>query len=145
MSGNPFRRSFDIEIFQNCILVTLRGHWDMGTNVNYLGELSAVLQSRRGRAFHLFVDIRSWSSTKTDTVIRIKDSIHLDRRNQLSELWLEDETTDANHIAQRYFENQHFTFKRTNDVSTFLDYVCERVEPSVMAYVKSWIDTATPR
>lgn len=145
MSGNPSHRPFDIEIFQNCILVTLRGHWDMGTNVNYLGELSDALQSRRGKPFHLFVDMRSWSSTKTETVIRIKDSIQLDRRNQLSELWLEDDATDANHIAQRYLEKQPFTFSRTKDVNTFLSDVEKRVEPSVMAYVTSWIETATPR
>ncbi|WP_334065154.1 arginine decarboxylase [Alteromonas genovensis] len=145
MRGNPSYRPFDIEIFQNCILVTLRGHWDMGTNINYLVELSDILQSRKGKPFHLFVDMRSWSSTKTETVIRIKDSIQLDRRNQLSELWLEDDTTDANHIAQRYLENQPFTFSRTNDVTTFLSDIDKRVEPSVMAYVTSWIDTATPR
>ncbi|WP_334030806.1 arginine decarboxylase [Alteromonas sp. P256] len=145
MRGNPSHRPFDIEIFQNCILVTLRGHWGMGTNVTYLGELSDALQSRKGKPFHLFVDMRSWSSTKTETVIRIKDSIQLDRRNQLSELWLEDDTTDANHIAQRYLENQPFTFSRTNDVNTFLSDVDKRVEPSAMTYVTSWIETATPR
>jgi len=145
MSDNPSHRPFDIEIFQNCILVTLRGHWDMGTNISYLGELSDALQSRRGKPFHLFVDMRSWSIPNTDISRRIKEPVQLDRRNQLSELWLEDDTTDANHIAEKFLKNQPFTFSRTNDVTTFLSDVDKRVEPSVMAYVTSWIDTATPR
>ena len=145
MSGNPSYRPFDIEIFQNCILVTLRGHWDMGTNISYLGELSDVLQGRKGKSFHLFVDMRSWSIPNTDILRRIKEPVQLDRRNQLSELWLEDDKTDANHIADKFFEIQPFTFSRTNNVSTFLNDVGNRVEPSVMQYVTSWIDTATPR
>jgi hypothetical protein len=144
MSGNPFHRSFDIEIFQNCILVTLRGNWDMVTNVNYLGELADVLQDRRGKPFHLLVDMRSWSIPNTDISRRIKEPVQLDRRNQLSEFWLEDDKTDANHIAEKFFENQPFIFNRTNDVTTFLSDVTKRVEPSMMDYVTSWIHTATP-
>lgn len=145
MSGNPSHRPFDIEIFQSCILVTLRGNWNMVTNVSYLGELSDVLQSRGGKPFHLFVDMRSWSIPNTDISRRIKEPVQLDRRNQLSELWLEDDKTEANHIAEKFFANQPFTFSRTNDVTTFLSDVDKRVEPSVMTYVTSWIDTAKPR
>jgi len=145
MSGNPSYRPFDIEIFQSCILVTLRGHWNMVTNVNYLGELADVLQSRKGKSFHLLVDMRCWSIPDTDVSRRIKEPVQLDRRNQLSELWLEDDKTDANHIAENFIASQPFTFSRTKDVNTFLSDVEKRVEPSVMQYVTSWIDTATPR
>ncbi|MAI64148.1 arginine decarboxylase [Alteromonas hispanica] len=144
MSEFPSKRTFDIETYQNCILVTLRGHWDTATNISYLGELTTTLQKRNGKPFHLLVDIRAWSTPDSEIDSRIRQPIQLDRRNQLSELWLEDENTNADHIAKKYFVNEAFVLERTQDAGVFLGLASERVEPSTMAYVKSWVHAATP-
>ena len=47
--------------------------------------------------------MRSWQIPNSDTFNQIKAPIKLDRRSQLSETWLEDEATDADHIAEKFF------------------------------------------
>ena len=60
---------FHIELFRNCMLVTLRGKWTMSTNIQYLGKLSESLKARQGKPFHLFVDMRGWQIPKSDNLL----------------------------------------------------------------------------
>ncbi|MBJ2129154.1 arginine decarboxylase [Alteromonas sp. IB21] len=139
MSTTPFQ----IEQFRNCMLVALRGKWTMSTNIQYLAKLSESLKARQGRPFHLFVDMRGWQIPKSDNFNQIKSSITLDRRNQLSELWLENDETDAEHIARRFFNSPStklgFTLFRTKNVSDFITHCEDKADDVVMEYVRSWI------
>ena len=141
MSTTPFH----IEPFRNCILVTLRGKWDMSTNIQYLAKLSECLKTRKGRPFHLFVDMRGWQTPNSDTFNQIKAPIKLDRRNQLSETWLEDDETDVEHIAQKFFKspqiNLGFELERTQNISEFIAYCEAKADKIVIDYVQTWIDT----
>lgn len=134
---------FHIELFRNCMLVTLRGKWTMSTNIQYLGKLSESLKARQGKPFHLFVDMRGWQIPKSDNFNQIKSSITLDRRNQLSELWLENEETDAEHIAQKFFNSSStklgFTLIRTHNVIDFITHCEDKADDVAMEYVRTWI------
>jgi hypothetical protein len=136
---------FNIEQFHNCLLVTLRGKWDMATNILYLAQLSESLKRRRGRPFHLLVDMRTWQIPKSDSFNQMKAPIKLDRRNQLSEVWLENEDTDADHIADKFFNEQRFPLTRTKDEQTFLAHSKTLVDEVVMSYIRSWIENDTFR
>jgi hypothetical protein len=136
---------FNIEQFHNCLLVTLRGKWDMATNILYLAQLSESLKRRRGRPFHLLVDMRTWQIPKSDSFNQMKAPIKLDRRNQLSEVWLENEDTDADHIADKFFSEQRFPLTRTKDEQTFLAHSKTLVDEVVMSYIRSWIENDTFR
>lgn len=139
MSTTPFH----IEQFRNCIFVTLRGKWNMSTNIQYLAHLSDCLKTRKGRPFHLFIDMRTWQVPQSDTFNQIKAPIKLDRRNQLSETWLEDDETDAEHIAQKFFKsstvNLGFELERTQNISEFIAYCEEKADKIVIDYVRTWI------
>ncbi|WP_334038686.1 arginine decarboxylase [Alteromonas macleodii] len=139
MSTTPFH----IEPFRNCILVTLRGKWDMSTNIQYLAKLSDCLKTRKGRPFHLFVDMRSWQIPNSDTFNQIKAPIKLDRRSQLSETWLEDEATDADHIAEKFFSAPSiklgFELERTQSIPEFITLCEEKADNVVIDYVRTWI------
>ena len=136
---------FNIEQFHNCLLVTLRGKWDMATNIQYLAQLSESLKRRRGRPFHLLVDMRTWQIPKSDSFNQMKAPIKLDRRNQLSEVWLENEDTDADHIANKFFSEQRFSLTRTKDEQIFLAHSKTLVDEVVMSYIRSWIENDTFR
>ncbi|MEC8232271.1 MAG: arginine decarboxylase [Pseudomonadota bacterium] len=130
---------YHIEQFKNCILVTLRGDWDMATNIRYLGELSDCLKQRSGKPFHLIVDMRSWQDPKSDSNMRMKSTIRLDRRNQLSELWLEDENSDTGHIVENFFADVSFPLDRTQSLTEFFSLCETKAEPLVVEYIKSWV------
>lgn len=130
---------YHIEQFKNCILVTLRGDWDMATNIRYLGELSDCLKQRSGKPFHLIVDMRSWQDPKSDSNMRMKSTIRLDRRNQLSELWLEDENSDTGHIVKNFFADVSFPLDRTQSLTEFFSLCETKAEPLVVEYIKSWV------
>ena len=140
MSTAPFR----IEQFRNCIVVTLRGKWNMTTNIQYLATLSEILKTRKGRPFHLFVDMRSWQIPKSDTFNQIKAPLKLGRRNQLSEMWLEDETTDADHIAEKFFtlssNKLSFKLQRTHDVTVFMTHGKNCADEAVVQYIQTALD-----
>jgi hypothetical protein len=130
---------YHIEQFKNCILVTLRGEWDMATNIRYLGELSDCLEKRSGKPFHLIVDMRVWQDPKSDSNMKMKSTVKLDRRNQQSELWLEDDDSETNHIVENFFLDVAFTLDRTKDVSAFMQLCENKAEPIVVDYIKSWV------
>jgi hypothetical protein len=136
MSQQPYR----IEILNNCICVTLRGHWDMATNIQYLSSLANTLNSRKGASFHLLVDMRTWGVSASAVSQRIKGHIHLDRRNQISEIWLQSKGVDVEHIADKFSGEQHFTLHRTSSVDSFLDkveHVCgQDNKQAVVAWLK---------
>lgn len=136
---------FNIEQFHNCLLVTLRGKWDMATNIQYLAQLSESLKRRRGRPFHLLVDMRTWQIPKSDSFNQMKAPIKLDRRNQLSEVWLENEDTDADHTANKFLSEQRFSLTRTKDEQVFLTHSQTLVDEVVMSYIRSWIENDTFR
>jgi hypothetical protein len=136
---------YHIEQFKNCILVTLRGEWDMATNIRYLGELSDCLEKRSGKPFHLIVDMRVWQDPRSDSNIKMKSTIKLDRRNQLSELWLEDDNSETDHIVENFFTDIAFTLDRTKHFSTFIALCETKAEPVVVDYIKSWVSRNTER
>lgn len=112
----------------------------MSTNIQYLAQLSETLKSRKGRPFHLFVDMRSWQIPNSDIYNQIKAPMKLDRRNQLGELWLEDERTDYGTIAEKFFSEQKFVLERTNTVDAFLKSVAERAGEVVANDIKNWVE-----
>ena len=138
-----FTTPFYIEPFRNCILVRLRGKWDMSTNIQYLAKLSECMKTRKARPFHLFVDMRSWQIPNSYNFNQIKAPIELDRRSQLSETWLEDEATDADHIAKKVFTSPTtklgFELERTQSISAFITHCEEKADKVVVDYIRTWI------
>ena len=131
---------YEIRQVDNCYLVILRGKWNMSTNIQYLAQLSETLKSRKGRAFHLFVDMRTWQIPNSDIYNQIKAPMKLDRRNQLGELWLEDECNDYGNIAEKFLSEQKFVLERTNTVDAFLKSVAERAGKVAANDIKSWVE-----
>ena len=136
---------YHIEQVSNCILVTLRGEWNESTNIQYLAALSEFLKRRRGRPFSLLVDMRTWQIPKSETFNQIKAPIKLDRRNQLYEIWLECEETDADHVAQKMREEVSTPLKRTNSVSQFLASCAQRNDSDTVEQIKTWVENTVCR
>ena len=111
----------------------------MATNIRYLGELSDCLEKRSGKPFHLIVDMRVWQDPKSDSNMKMKSTVKLDRRNQQSELWLEDDDSETDHIVENFFSDVAFTLDRTKDVSAFMQLCENKAEPVVVDYIKSWV------
>lgn len=111
----------------------------MATNIRYLGELSDCLEKRSGKPFHLIVDMRVWQDPKSDSNMKMKSTVKLDRRNQQSELWLEDDDSETDHIVENFFLDVAFTLDRTKDVSAFMQLCENKAEPVVVDYIKSWV------
>ncbi|NDV92493.1 arginine decarboxylase [Alteromonas sp. 345S023] len=139
MSQQPYR----IEILNNCICVTLRGHWDMATNIHYLSSLANTLNSRKGSSFYLLVDMRTWVVPASAVSQRIKGHIHLDRRNQMSELWLQSGSADVEHIADKFSGEQHFTLHRISTVDLFLEKVEQVCGHDNKLTVAEWLERNT--
>ncbi len=133
------KQHYHIEVFQDLILVTLRGRWDMNTNIQYLAAFGDTLKARRGKAFHIIVDMRTWEVPNSVSFAKMKAPIQLDRRNQLSETWLEDGETVADHIAAKFFNEQNFTLHRTKDQDSFMTRVDVVFDTETKAYVQDWI------
>ncbi|OJF70967.1 arginine decarboxylase [Alteromonas sp. V450] len=131
--------SYNIEQFKNCILVTLRGNWTMATNIQYLAVMAEEINKRKGRPFHLIVDMRSWQIPTAKSFTQMKAAIKIDRRNQVSELWLEDDETNADHVAQKFFAETKFTLSRTKSVTDFIEQCAQKADDSVVQYVKIWL------
>lgn len=132
------KQHYHIEVFQDLILVTLRGRWDMSTNIQYLAALGDTLNARRGRAFDIIVDMRTWEVLDSVAFARMKAPIQLDRRNQRSEVWLEDETTNAEHIAAKFFNEQNFKLKRTKNTGAFLKTIDPIFDDEAKAHIIEW-------
>jgi hypothetical protein len=130
---------YHIEVFQDLVLVTLRGRWDMSTNIQYLAAFGDTLRARRGKAFHVLVDMRTWKVPNSVTFAKMKAPIHLDRRNQKIEIWLEDDDTVADHIAAKFFNEQNFTLHRTKDQDSFMTQVDVVFDIETKAYIQNWI------
>ena len=133
------KQHYHIDVFQDLILVTLRGRWDMNTNIQYLATFGDTLKARRGKAFHVIVDMRSWEVPHSESFARMKAPIHLDRRNQKIEIWLEDDNTVADHIAAKFFNEQNFTLHRTKDHNLFMTQVDSVFDNETKAYIQDWI------
>lgn len=131
---------YEIRQVDNCYLVTLRGKWNMSTNIQYLAQLSETLKSRKGRSFHLLVDMRTWQIPNSNIYNQIKAQMKLDRRNQLGELWLEDECTDYGNIAEKFLSEQKFVLERTNTVDAFLRSVAKRAGEVAANDIKNWVE-----
>tara|TARA_Y100000034_G_scaffold6266_1_gene6889 strand:- start:2378 stop:2797 length:420 start_codon:yes stop_codon:yes gene_type:complete len=130
---------YKIEQFKNCILVTLRGNWTMATNIEYLAVMAEEINKRKGRPFHLIVDMRSWQIPTAKTFTQMKAAIKIDRSNQVSELWLEDEDTKANHIAEKFFAETKFTLSRTKSITDFIEQCAQKADDNVVQYIKIWL------
>ena len=133
------KQHYHIEVFQDLILVTLRGRWDMNTNIQYLAAFGDTLKARRGKAFHIIVDMRTWEVPNSVSFAKMKAPIQLDRRNQLSETWLEDGETVVDHIAAKFFNEQNFTLHRTKDHDSFMSRVDLVFDIETKAYVQDWV------
>ncbi|MDO6566938.1 arginine decarboxylase [Alteromonas sp. 1_MG-2023] len=131
-------KHYQIEVFKDVILVTLRGDWDMNTNIQYLAFFADTLKSRRGKAFHVLVDMRTWKVPDSVSFAKMKAPIQLDRRNQLSETWLEDGETVADHIANKFFNEQNFTLQRTKDIESFMQQVDSMFGAKTKAHIFDW-------
>lgn len=136
MSQQPYR----IEVVKNCICVTLRGHWDMTTNIQYLSTLANTLNDRKGSSYHLLVDMRTWVVPISAIAEKIKGHIQLDRRNQLSEIWLQSEEADIEHIADKFHDEHHFTLHRITDVQGFIDKVELLCGHESKKHIEAWLD-----
>ncbi|CAD5248273.1 conserved hypothetical protein [Alteromonas sp. 38] len=130
---------YHIEVFQDLILVTLRGRWDMSTNIQYLATFADTLNARRGKAFHIIVDMRSWEVPDSEFFARMKAPIQIDRRNQKIEIWLEDDKTVADHIAAKFFNEQNFTLHRTKNQDSFIRQVDSVFSGETKAYILEWV------
>ncbi|BFT31893.1 hypothetical protein D210916BOD24_30690 [Alteromonas sp. D210916BOD_24] len=131
---------YHIEQVSNCILVTLRGEWSESTNIQYLAALSEYLKRRRGRPFILLVDMRTWQIPKSETFNQIKAPFKLDRRNQLYEIWLECEGTDADHVAEKMRLEAKTPLERTHSVSQFLASCADKTDNKALAHITAWVE-----
>lgn len=130
---------YQIEKYQDAILVTLRGSWDLGINIRYLSSLAEALDTRKGKKFRLLVDMRDWQAPNTPSAKRIKAAFQLDRRNQYAEIWLENESTDSEHLAAKFFNHVSFTLVRVNTIAQFIECACSNDSDEVKAYITDWI------
>jgi len=130
---------FTIEIFQNYLLVGLRGKWDMSTNIHYLSKLASSLQRCNGKAFHMVVDMRGWQIPNDTISEKIKAPIHLDRRNQRSEIWLEDSNTVADHIAEKVASEQSVHLLRTDSTSRVIEWVRQYSSAAAAERISQWL------
>lgn len=93
----------------------------------------------------MFVDMRTWQIPKSDTFAQIKAPIKLDRRSQLSEIWLEDDATDADHIAAKFstspLVNLGFRLQRTQDISDFIKHCEQKADVVALEYIRTWVTT----
>ena len=84
--------------------------------------------------------MRTWQIPNSDIYNQIKAPMKLDRRNQLGELWLEDECTNYGNIAEKFFSEQKFVLERTNTVDAFLKSVAERAGEVAANDIKIWVE-----
>lgn len=131
---------YHIEKFQDCILVTLRGSWNISTNIQYLSSLAEVLEARKGKKFRLLVDMRDWQVPSTPSAKRIKAAFHLDRRNQYAEIWLVNNATKSDDLEDKFFNHVSFSPKRAHTVKQFMDYVCNNDSNEQRAYILDWLE-----
>ena len=69
------KQHYHIEEFHDVILVTLRGCWNLNTNIQYLATFGDILNARRGKAFYIIVDMRTWRVPHSESFARIKAPI----------------------------------------------------------------------
>lgn len=130
---------FTIEIFQNYLLVVLRGQWGMSTNIHYLSTLASSLKACNSKAFHIIVDMRGWEIPNDTVLEKIKAPIHLDRRNQRNEIWLEDSNTIADHIADKVSSEQSVNLLRTDSTSRVIEWVKRQSSSPVAEHISQWL------
>ncbi|MEC8233407.1 MAG: arginine decarboxylase [Pseudomonadota bacterium] len=111
----------------------------MATNIEYLAVMAEEINKRKGRPFHLIVDMRSWQIPTAKTFTQMKAAIKIDRSNQVSELWLEDEDTKANQIAEKFFAETKFTLSRTKSITDFIEQCAQKADDNVVQYIKIWL------
>ena len=133
------KQHYHIEEFHDVILVTLRGCWNLNTNIQYLATFGDILNARRGKAFYIIVDMRTWRVPHSESFARIKAPIQIDRRNQKIEIWLEDDDTVADHIAAKFSNEQNFTLHRTKDLDSFIGQVDSVFEAETKAHIHEWL------
>lgn len=111
----------------------------MSTNIHYLSTLTSSLQTCNSKAFHMVVDMRGWQIPYDAVSEKIKAPIHLDRRNQRSEIWLEDCNTLADHIADKVSSEQSVHLLRTDSTSRVIEWVKQQSSPSVTEHIRQWL------
>lgn len=111
----------------------------MSTNIHYLSTLALSLQTCNSKAFHMVVDMRGWQIPNDTLSEKIKAPIHLDRRNQRSEIWLEDSDTVADHIADKVTSEQSVHLLRTDSTSRVIEWVSKQSSPSVTEHISQWL------
>lgn len=132
-------KHYQIEVLDDIVLVTLRGQWDMSTNIQYLAAFAEALNARRGKAFHIIVDMRTWVVPNTTLFTRIKAPIQIDRRNQRSEFWLEGPTSYVDHIAEKFAYEQNFQLLRNNDENAFLEHIEAAFSEDTTVRIVEWL------
>lgn len=132
-------KNFHIQVVDNCFLVKKSGLWSLATDLQYISALSDMLENRQGTAFYMLVDMRGLNVPEEVKFHKEKYPIILDRRNQKGEIWLQDDPKQTDHLL-RYFEDVTFELKRTVHKAQFVDWLGERLAPSTMDAINTWLD-----
>ena len=134
-----YQPPYKIENLDNWICITLRGVWDMATNIQYLSALANELNAKKGKSFNIAVDMRGWVVPFSEITERIKAPIHLDRRNQRCEVWLEEQGMKVDHIADKFFNEQHVKLTRTYSSSDFLAHINVLENEPLVSHMSQWL------
>lgn len=100
--------SFTINRTTRLITIRLDGEWNSAIDLEYLSELASTMQQMRQGTWAIVVDIRSWYIDPDTAKQNTNYSLHLDRRNQLAEVWIVREHNQAKHLDV-FFDPLNFT------------------------------------
>lgn len=130
---------FRIEHAGNCLLCTLRGTWSLATDIQYLATLAEETKSKKGQAYILIADIRSWQPPEAELIEKVVSPLQFDSRNQQGEFWLEDEHTRADYIAQNLKPMKNASLIRSRSPSDLLTFVSENCVKETYQGVAKWL------
>lgn len=106
--------SFEINRFDRLIAIQLKGQWHSAIDLEYLSELGQVMQRMRQSTWAIVADFRDWYIDDEIAQLNTHYSLHLDRRNQISECWIVRNSSQAEHLDP-FFKDLDFKPQRVLD------------------------------
>jgi len=94
------KATFSIDIVSSMILVRKSGYWDIVTDIAYITDLAQAFTRFKSRQFVVIVDMRGWICSDEVKASEFKTDIVLDRRAQVAECWIVDETKYSDHLLK---------------------------------------------
>ncbi|WP_233268975.1 hypothetical protein [Paraglaciecola sp. L1A13] len=87
------------------IVVQIKGHWTLQTDMAYLSDLGETMHAMRGNTWAVLVDMRGWVVPKSVSSSPLKSAVNLDRRNQKLECWVVDSPSQGDALLPYFTES----------------------------------------